>query len=246
MKVKTFILSECLYTIKIKRGYNMKSFDNIWEDVHSKEEWGQYPSEDVIRFIARNYYKSDRNNIKILDFGCGAGSNTWYMAREGFDVYGFDGSVSAVKKCKARLASENLTASLKTADALETGYEDNFFDCVIDSAVICSNTLEAIKKMYESIYFMLKPGGKLFTTGLFTIRSLSGDESKVDMGDNTYRDFNEGIFKNRGTIHLYDSPDEIKAMLSEYGFHDICVGKTTRTDCGMKNLTEYYMVSAIK
>lgn len=223
----------------------MKSFDNIWEKVHSREDWGQYPSEDVVRFIARNYYKCDRKNIKILDFGCGAGSNTWYMAREGFDVYGFDGSASAIQKCESRLVSENLTASLKVADALEAGYEDNYFDCVIDSAVIYANTPEAINKMYYNIYHMLKPGGKLFATGLFTIRML-GNEKRIDIGIRTYRDFEEGIFKDRGIVHLYDSPDEIKAMLSEFGFYDICVDKAMRTDSGMKDLVEYYMVSAVK
>lgn len=51
----------------------MKSFDNVWEEIHSTTEWGQYPSEHVIRFVARNYYKKDRANTKILDFGCGGG-----------------------------------------------------------------------------------------------------------------------------------------------------------------------------
>lgn len=70
----------------------MKSFSEEWEKIHSTQEWGRYPSETVIRFIARNYYKTEREKIKILDFGCGAGAHTWYLAREGFDVYAFDGS----------------------------------------------------------------------------------------------------------------------------------------------------------
>ena len=51
----------------------MKSFSEEWEKTHSTQEWGRYPSETVIRFIARNYYKTEREKIKILDFGCGAG-----------------------------------------------------------------------------------------------------------------------------------------------------------------------------
>ena len=48
------------------------SIDPIWEEIHSRQEWGQYPSEHVIRFIASNYYRAlDRNAVKILDFGCG-------------------------------------------------------------------------------------------------------------------------------------------------------------------------------
>ena len=52
----------------------MKSFSEEWEKIHSTQEWGRYPSETVIRFIARNYYKTEREKIKILDLGCGAGA----------------------------------------------------------------------------------------------------------------------------------------------------------------------------
>lgn len=48
-----------------------ETFDNYWEQVHSRTEWGQYPAEHVIRFIARNFYNTKRDEIRILDFGCG-------------------------------------------------------------------------------------------------------------------------------------------------------------------------------
>ena len=51
------------------------SIDPVWEEIFSTREWGQYPSENIIRFVARNYYKKERDNIKILDFGCGGGAH---------------------------------------------------------------------------------------------------------------------------------------------------------------------------
>ena len=72
--------------------------DNIWNEIHETQAWGSYPSEHVIRFFARNYYSKERDKVKILDFGCGGGAHTWYLAREGFDVYAFDGAEAAVKK----------------------------------------------------------------------------------------------------------------------------------------------------
>lgn len=102
-----------------------KSFNEEWETVHSTQEWGMYPTEHVIRFIARNYYNvPERGKIKILDFGCGTGAHTWYLAREGFDAYAFDGSESAIRRAKERFAKERLSADFKVLDALEADYPD--------------------------------------------------------------------------------------------------------------------------
>ena len=61
------------------------SWDNIWDEVFRSQPWGKYPSEDVIRFVARNFYKApDRSSVKILEVGCGPGANLWYIAKERF------------------------------------------------------------------------------------------------------------------------------------------------------------------
>ena len=129
----------------------MKSFDETWEKIHAAQEWGKYPSEPVIRFVARNYYNEARKAVKILDFGCGGGSHTWYLAREGFDTYGFDGSKSAVNKVETRLKEEKLQADLRVRDALELDYENDFFDCVIDNATVYANRKENILKRVDFI-----------------------------------------------------------------------------------------------
>ena len=39
----------------------------IWEVIYQKSDWGRYPCEDLIRFIAKNYYTvPDRSKIKII------------------------------------------------------------------------------------------------------------------------------------------------------------------------------------
>lgn len=137
----------------------MKSFNIEWENIHQSQEWGKYPPESIVRFIARNYYKEIRENIKILDFGCGGGAVTWYLAREGFDVYAFDGSESAVKKTKAYLENNGYSAiKCEVSDALEINYNNDFFDCVIDNACICTNTLKNITEMYKKIFNILRGG----------------------------------------------------------------------------------------
>jgi len=83
------------------------AWDPVWENVFRSQSWGKYPAEDFIRFIASNFYNvSDRKNVRILEVGCGPGANLWFMAREGFSVYGIDGSKHAIHLAKLRLDSE--------------------------------------------------------------------------------------------------------------------------------------------
>lgn len=219
-----------------------KSFDNTWEEIHKSQEWGKYPSEDIIRFVARNYYNKERKNIKILDFGCGAGANTWYLAREGFDTYAFDGSASAVMKAKSYLAKENLEAHFEVADALDISYENNFFDCIIDSAVVYANTIKNITDMYKKIYDLLVPAGKLFATGLFTPNT-AGYGTGILLEKNTFKDLTEGALAGRGTVHFFEK-EEILELLDSIGFHNINIDVTKRTDRG--KIVEYWIVSADK
>lgn len=220
-----------------------KSFDNTWDEIHEKQEWGKYPSIEVVRFIARNYYNTDRKTIKILDFGCGAGANTWYLAKEGFDTYAFDGSKNAVEKAKNYLAKENLNAKFQVADALEIDYKDNYFDCIIDSAVVYANTLNNIVLMYQKIYNLLIEGGKLFATGLFTPNTTGYASSEIKLEKNTYKDLTEGVLAGRGTVHFFEK-EEIFNILKKICFKNIIIDISMRTDMG--NVVEYWNVIAEK
>ena len=46
---------------------------------------------------------------RILDFGCGTGRHTVYLARMGFEVYGFDWSEAALDATKRELLGQSLT-----------------------------------------------------------------------------------------------------------------------------------------
>lgn len=206
-----------------------KAIDPIWEKIHSSQKWGMYPPEHIIRFIARNYYNKDRSQIKILDFGCGQGANTWYLAREGFDVYAFDGSESASKKTLAYLKSENLHADVKVMDALNIDYENNYFDAVVDNACIYANKLTDIKTMYGNCFRVLKNGGKLITV-CFS-EELYGYQTGIEIEKGTYTDLVEGALANRGVVHIF-SESELKKILSDTGFKDITCDWCKYTDNG--------------
>lgn len=196
----------------------------------------------VIRFIARNYYKTDREKVKILDFGCGAGAHTWYLAREGFDVYAFDGSKSAVEKAKKYLASDGYeNVHFDVMDGTEISYEKNFFDCVVDSVCIYANTIQNIQKMYKEVYEVLKMGGKLYTSCFGTQTQGYGTGNCIEYG--TYENITSGVLEGRAVAHFF-SKDKLKNTLIAAGFKNIVIDYILYTDNGV--LVEQFIAKAEK
>jgi ubiquinone/menaquinone biosynthesis C-methylase UbiE len=136
-------------------------FDQSWEQIFSEREWGKYPPEHVIRFVARNWYRvPDRSAVRLLDVGCGPGACSWYMAREGFSVSGIDGSPSGIRQARERLAREGLHAEFKVGDFCRPlPWPDASFDGAIDNVAICyaqgywANVIREVRRV-------LKPAGR--------------------------------------------------------------------------------------
>lgn len=42
------------------------TWNKVWDNIFKNKEWGKYPNEELIRFIARNFYKvKDRKQKNI-------------------------------------------------------------------------------------------------------------------------------------------------------------------------------------
>lgn len=222
----------------------MGSFDTVWEQVHREQEWGKYPCEEVIRFVARNFYKCSRPDTRLLDAGCGSGAATWFMAREGFSVWAFDGSETAVAKARLRLQEEKLPAHITIGDAAAMPYRGEFFNGIIDAAMIYANTVDNITAILKECHRVLKKGGRLFSTGLFKV-GMTGYGTGEKLEENTYREIIVGSLAHRGTCHFFHRR-EITDIWSSAGFNNLVVDSLERTDQGGRNKIGYYMVEAHK
>ncbi len=219
----------------------VKTISSEWETIHQSREWGRYPSETVIRFVARNFYQMDRENVKILDFGCGQGAHTWYLSREGFDTYAFDGSQSAVDKAVQFLENEGLRAHLDVMDGANISYQDDYFDAVIDSACIGHNMIKDIKRMYSEIYRILKKEGKLFTT--FFSTKTTGFGTGECLEHNTYKSVEAGPLQGVGVVHFWDK-NEFSEIVKGAGFKNIEIENSIYTNNG--NYIDSYVLTATK
>lgn len=201
-----------------------KSFDKeAWENnIYSKrKQLNKYPYDLVVSFIFRTFSDiplEGRKKIKVLDLGCGAGNNAKFLAENGFDVYGIDGSKSVVEICKENFKKWNLQARFVQGDFLELPYKDNFFDLIIDRESLYANRFNDIKSIISDIYKKLKKNG-LFIS--FMYNSFHPDrEFGEEIEPNTYDNFQKGTFYKAGKAHFIDAK-EIYELYSKFKIKNI-------------------------
>ena len=73
---------------------------------------------------------------KVLDVGCGAGTDLMRFARGGAHVTGVDISASAIALAKANFAQQGLLADLREADGEHLPFLENTFDLVYAHGVV--------------------------------------------------------------------------------------------------------------
>jgi SAM-dependent methyltransferase len=196
--------------------------NNEWEEIFKNSQWGKYPPEELIRFIARRYsHETNRKSVKILEVGCGPGANIWYLAREGFAVYGIDGSKTAIHQANLRLDTENLQAELTVGDIINLPYDEGFFDCIIDVECIYANTLADSKNIIEEIYRVLKPEGTFFSKTFMKGTAGDGDGITVVGEPNTYTKILSGPLSNNYGIQRLSSESDIISLYSVFDIESI-------------------------
>ncbi|EMG7299720.1 class I SAM-dependent methyltransferase [Campylobacter upsaliensis] len=222
---------------------NQGSNEQIWEEIFSKKEWGKYPSESVIRFIARNFYNAkDRNTIKILELGLGTGANLWFCAREGFKVSGIEWSKTGVERFRARLKEENLSTQIEQieiGDYLEKldNFKDESFDAWMDSYSLAYNDFEKTKQIIKKAMKKLKIGGKFFsiTPSLYN----EGFEKDANLGYHLVKPVS-GSDAFTGVIRYCDEED-LKRLYEEEGYKITSIKIHIQKDLE-KQLNELYII----
>jgi len=221
------------------------TWSNKWEDVFKATEWGRYPAEPLVRFIASNFYQSsDRSAVRILELGCGPGANIWYMAREGFTVDGIDGSPEAIRIAKERLAQEGgYPGNLQVGDIinLDKTYEAETFDAVVDIHCLQCLIYENILKTMDQVHKVLKPGGRVFSMTLAT--ESWGEGMGVEIAPGTWSQIPEGP-NSDSEINHFHSKEDIEQLYQQ--FSDLKVEWQKRSFIECQRELRHWVVEARK
>jgi SAM-dependent methyltransferase len=94
---------------------------------------------------------------KVLDVGCGAGTDLVRFAQQGAVVTGVDLSSSAIALARQNFAQRGLTADLREADGEALPFGDDEFDFVFAHGVVQYTTHD--RALVDECRRVLKPGG---------------------------------------------------------------------------------------
>ena len=139
---------------------------NFWES-----SWQRIDEKRLMEYAERKEQADpiletlkSRKAQTVCDAGCGCGAYVRRLAQQGFTVKGFDVSGRAVEIAEDLLEKSGLTAELRTASVLKTGYPDNEFDTVVCRDVLDHIPKEEAERAVAELYRITKPGGIVLMT----------------------------------------------------------------------------------
>lgn len=97
---------------------------------------------------------------KALEIGCGTGTNTIWLARQGFEMIGLDLAQNAIAKAEAKVAEARVTCELLVGDFLVDEIPGGPFRFVYDRGVLhVFDTAEERSRFASRVAELLAPGG---------------------------------------------------------------------------------------
>lgn len=157
-------------------------------------------------------YINNENKLKVLDYGCGSGTLTYYLASKGHIITGTDISdkILKINEISAQVIGVKSRCTFINARKLNNKKYLNFFDLVI-----CSEVIEHIKddnRLIRRLYKLLKK------TGILYLSTPSVNAPLYRMG------LLSNFDKNVGHLRRYSKMDIEKILLNNK-FHIIKIEK---------------------
>jgi len=131
-----------------------KQYDNFAKKFSDVQDVGEN-SNRYNRKVFYDHLDFIKPEMKLLDLGCGDGTDLVYYKKLGTDIYGVDASQELLIIAKKKLPDANLKIGLFE----NIPFEDNYFDVVLSKyAIMTSADMEPI---FKEIYRILKPNGMM-------------------------------------------------------------------------------------
>jgi SAM-dependent methyltransferase len=130
-------------------------FESQWNISNLENEIRNCPSYDIYPL----FIKYIKENMKILESGCGLGKWVFYFHRLGYNIIGLDWSQNTVDFIK----SYDKNINIQKGDARSSDFKDKEFDLVLSLGTV-EHAIEGPEKALHDAFRILKENGMLIIT----------------------------------------------------------------------------------
>lgn len=206
-----------------------------WEIVGKDDNYWNTPSAEIY-YLCEKW--KNQNFKSFLDIGCGLGRHSLYMAKNGFDVSGFDLSEFSVNTVLEKAKENNLTLNkFVVADMLNIPFEDNSFDCILAMNVISHTDKKGFLQILNEINRVLKENGEVY----FTVGSKESfhfnNPNCIYVDENTRIRVEDG--PENGIPHFYMGDEDCFTLFNDF---DIIEIKNVRELTKYGNFSPHYHI----
>ncbi len=101
-----------------------------------------------------------RPRTRVLDVGCGAGTNTLFLARARFRASGVDVAPAAIEAARDRARKAGLSVDFRVGDALRLPYPTGTFGGLFDVGCFATLPVRLRRSYARELARVLRPGGR--------------------------------------------------------------------------------------
>jgi SAM-dependent methyltransferase len=178
------------------------SFTNNWENIYrTNQQLSIWPWSDLVSAVM-HFAEPANERLRVLELGCGAGSNIPLFDSLDADYFGIDGSDAIIKKLKQAFPEKS--HQLQVCDFTKELYFDGPFDLIIDRGSLTHNSDADIRNSVDLAFSSLHQGGRLIAIDWFSSDhsgNLTGEPAEDPY---TRINFETGPLNGTGLAHFAD------------------------------------------
>jgi 2-polyprenyl-3-methyl-5-hydroxy-6-metoxy-1,4-benzoquinol methylase len=206
------------------------NWENCWQTEKDNAYW-KIPDPDFVSFI-ENLTLTD---LSVLDFGCGLGRHSIYLAHQGFNVTAIDSSETAIHYLIKWAKKEKLDISTYVGNLNLNSIAHRQYDLIVSINVIYHGRRKSIEMTIDRIHKKIKKDG------LFYLTFLDRDDDKYGVGKEVEpHTFMCDLSIHEGDIHYFADESDLKDLFKSFEIVSLKKVKNQWMHKGKKRFSSFW------